>query len=258
MSENNNIIELKNISKSFGKKIILDNMNYKIVKGKTTILMGLSGTGKSVTLKIILGLIKEDSGEVFYKNNNISNLSKNERKNILKDFGMVFQNGALFDSLTMFENVAFPLRNEKKYSEKEIEEKVLNILDLVGLQGGENKLPAELSGGMIKRVGLARALVYNPEVMLYDEPTTGLDPVMSDVIENLIENMQEKYSHTNIIISHSVKSSFRLGDYIAFLYKGKILEYGTPEEISKSTNPILQQFLKGSSKGPIKLTGDIL
>lgn len=132
----------------------------------------------------------------------------------------------------------------------------MTILELVGLKGAEKKLPSELSGGMIKRAGLARALVYNPEVMLYDEPTTGLDPVMSDLIENLIMDTQKKYNHTNIIISHSVKSSFKLGDYIAFLYNGKILEYGTPEDISNRDNPILQQFLKGTSNGPINFTGD--
>ena len=247
------VIRLENVKKSFGRMEVLRGVNLQIPAGKITTIMGLSGSGKSVTMKLILGLVEPDEGEIYYFDKKISHIPFSERKEILKKFGVVFQNAALFDSLTLFENVAFPLREHTGLAEVEIEKKVNHVLDLVGLKSAGEKYPSELSGGMRKRGGLARALVMEPEVMLYDEPTTGLDPVTGRMIEDLIVDLQRRYNHTCLIINHDVASIMRMSDYVAFLYEGKIRFFGTPDEIRNSEDPCLIQFLEGKSEGPIKV-----
>jgi len=245
------MIILEGLSKSFNGVKVLDNLNIEFGDKQITVVIGRSGGGKSVMLKHIIGLMKPDSGKVLIGGIDINALKKKELNEIRKKFGMVFQDGALLDSLTVFENVAFPLRRHLKLSEKEIKDKVFSVLEDVGLKGQDNKMPSEISGGMRKRVGVARALILNPEIMLFDEPTTGLDPVMSDVINNLIISMHNKFKFTGIIISHDISGAFKTGDIIAMLYGGSIIEYGTPEEFKNSNNPVVKQFISGSMEGPI-------
>jgi phospholipid/cholesterol/gamma-HCH transport system ATP-binding protein len=245
------MIVLEGLSKSFSGIKVLDNLNIGFKEKKITIVIGMSGGGKSVMLKHIIGLMKPDSGKVMIGGVDINELKKKELNELRKKFGMVFQDGALLDSLNVFENVAFPLRMHLKLSEKEIADKVYSLLDDVGLKGQNEKMPSEISGGMRKRVGVARALVLNPEIMLFDEPTTGLDPIMADVINNLIISMHNKFKFTGIIISHDISGAFKTGDTVAMLYKGKIIESGTPEEFKNSSNSIVRQFISGSMEGPI-------
>jgi len=245
------MIILEGLSKSFNGVKVLDNLNIEFGDKQITVVIGRSGGGKSVMLKHIIGLMKPDSGKVLIGGIDINALKKKELNEIRKKFGMVFQDGALLDSLTVFENVAFPLRRHLKLSEKEIKDKVFSVLEDVGLKGQDNKMPSEISGGMRKRVGVARALILNPEIMLFDEPTTGLDPVMSDVINNLIISMHNKFKFTGIIISHDISGAFKTGDIIAMLYGGSIIESGTPEEFKNSNNPVVKQFISGSMEGPI-------
>ncbi len=232
---------------------MLDGVNLEIEGGRTTVIIGGSGSGKSVLLKHIIGLLKPDSGQVLMDGIDITKLNEKNLDKIRKRFGMLFQEGALFDSMTVEENVAFPLREHTKMEDKRIREIVAERLRAVGLTGVENKMPSELSGGMKKRVGLARAVAMNPEIILFDEPTTGLDPIMAEAINNLIIDTQKNFNLTSIVISHDVSSIFRIGHKIAMLYKGRIIEYGTPEEIKESKNPVLTQFLSGSIEGPIKI-----
>lgn len=247
------MITLYQLSKSFNGKKVLDNLNIRFEEKRITVIIGRSGGGKSVMLKHIIGLIKPDSGRVLIDGIDINTLKKKELNEIRKKFGMVFQDGALFDSFSVFENIAFPLRQHLNLSEEDIRYKVHSILNDVGLNGHESKMPSEISGGMRKRVAVARALILNPEIMLFDEPTTGLDPIMSDVINNLVVSMHNKFKFTGIIISHDIKGAYKTGDEIAMLYNGKIIEVGTPEEFKDSKNPIVNQFLSGSMNGPIIL-----
>jgi phospholipid/cholesterol/gamma-HCH transport system ATP-binding protein len=245
------MIILEGLSKSFNGVKVLDNLNIEFGEKQITVVIGRSGGGKSVMLKHIIGLMKPDSGKVLIGGIDINTLKKKELNEIRKKFGMVFQDGALLDSLNVFENVAFPLRQHLKLSENEIKDRVFSVLEDVGLKGQENKMPSEISGGMRKRVGVARALILKPEIMLFDEPTTGLDPVMSDVINNLIISMHNKFQFTGIIISHDISGAFKTGNIIAMLYDGSIIESGAPEEFRKSINPVVKQFIKGSMEGPI-------
>ncbi len=245
------MIKLIDVYKSFGKQKVLDGLNLEIEDGKTTVIIGKSGGGKSVLLKHIIGLLKPDSGRVFIDDVDIAKLNDKELNEVRKKFGMLFQDAALFDSMNVGENVAFPLREHTKKKEKEIEEIVRERLNAVGLSGVENKMPSELSGGMRKRVGLARAVAMLPQIVLFDEPTTGLDPIMTEAINELIISTQKNFNLTCIVISHDIQSIFEVGHKIAMLYEGKIIEYGTPEEIRKSDNPVLTQFLSGSLDGPI-------
>ncbi|MCL4429024.1 MAG: ABC transporter ATP-binding protein [Deltaproteobacteria bacterium] len=245
------MIILEGLSKSFNGVKVLDNLNIEFSEKQITVVIGRSGGGKSVMLKHIIGLMKPDSGKVLIGGIDINTLKKKELNEIRKKFGMVFQDGALLDSLNVFENVAFPLRQHLKLSENEIKDRVFSVLEDVGLKGQENKMPSEISGGMRKRVGVARALILKPEIMLFDEPTTGLDPVMSDVINNLIISMHNKFKFTGIIISHDISGAFKTGNIIAMLYDGSIIESGAPEEFRKSINPVVKQFIKGSMEGPI-------
>jgi phospholipid/cholesterol/gamma-HCH transport system ATP-binding protein len=241
------------IHKSFGKQKVLDGLNLDIEDGKTTVIIGRSGGGKSVLLKHIIGLLKPDSGQVLIDDVDMTKLNERDLNEIRKRFGMLFQEAALFDSMTVGENVAFPLREHTKMTEEEIRQIVSDRLRSVGLTGVEEKMPSELSGGMKKRVGLARAIAMRPEIVLFDEPTTGLDPVMSEAINQLIMDTQKNFNLTCIVISHDIESIFRIGHRIAMLYEGKIIEYGTPEVIRASTDPVMVQFLSGSINGPIMI-----
>jgi len=247
------MIKLVDIYKSFGRQKVLDGLNLDIEDGKTTVIIGGSGGGKSVLLKHIIGLIKPDSGQVIVDDVDIASLNDRDLNEVRKKFGMLFQEAALFDSMNVMENVAFPLREHTRKKEKEIREIVKERLRAVGLTGIEDKMPSELSGGMRKRVGLARAIALHPQIVLFDEPTTGLDPVMTEAINELIVETQKKFNLTCVVISHDVQSIFTVGHKIAMLYEGRIIEYGTPDKIKMSSNPVLRQFLSGSLEGPISV-----
>lgn len=247
------MIELIDIHKSFGRQKVLNGLNLKIEDNKTTVIIGRSGGGKSVLLKHIIGLLRPDKGRVLVDGVDITKLNDRELNDIRRKFGMLFQEGALFDSMNVGENVAFPLIEHTKLKEVEIREIIADRLKAVGLSGIENKMPSELSGGMRKRVALARAIALQPQIVLFDEPTTGLDPVLSEAINQLIISTQKNFNLTCIVISHDLESIFKIAHRIALLYEGKIIEYGTPEEIRQSKNPVLVQFLAGSTEGPIQI-----
>ncbi len=247
------MIELVDIHKSFGKHQVLAGLNLTIADGRTTVIIGRSGGGKSVLLKHIIGLMKPDRGQVLVDGVDMTRLNDRELNDIRKKFGMLFQEAALFDSMTVGENVAFPLREHARLKEKEIREIVADRLRAVGLTGVEEKMPSELSGGMRKRVGLARAIALHPQIVLFDEPTTGLDPVMAEAINQLIMETQKRFQLTCIVISHDLQSIFRIGHQIAMLYEGVIIAHGTPEEIRASRDPVIEQFLAGSITGPIRI-----
>ena len=247
------LIRIENLRKSYNEQVVLDGVDFIVPRGKIVVVMGGSGVGKTVLLKHMIGLLKPDSGRIFVDGVDICRISSRQMREVRKRFGMLFQGAALFDSMTVGDNVAFPLREHTRLKESEVRSRVAARLNEVGLHGVENKYPSELSGGMSKRVGLARALALEPEIVLFDEPTTGLDPVLSDVITDLILETQRRLGITFVIISHDVKGAFRLADRIAMLYKGKLIAEGTPEEIETSANPVLQQFLAGNSEGPVKL-----
>jgi len=247
------LIRLEDIHKSFGKQKVLDGVDLEIESGKTTVIIGRSGGGKSVLLKHIIGLMKPDRGRIFIDDVEMTRLNERDLNEIRKRFGMLFQEAALFDSMTVGENVAFPLREHTRRKDSEIREIVAECLRSVGLTGVEEKMPAELSGGMRKRVGLARAIALRPEIVLFDEPTTGLDPVMTEAINRLIIDAQRNFNLTCVVISHDIQSIFEVGHKIAMLYEGRIIAHGTPEEIRSSVNPVMVQFLSGSIEGPIKI-----
>jgi phospholipid/cholesterol/gamma-HCH transport system ATP-binding protein len=247
------MIKLVDLHKSFGRQKVLDGVDIEIEAGKTTVIIGRSGGGKSVLLKHIIGLLKPDGGQVLVDGVDITKLDDHELNETRKKFGMLFQEAALFDSMTVGENVAFPLREHTSMTEVEIRETVADRLRSVGLTGVESKIPAELSGGMRKRVGLARAIAMRPQIVLFDEPTTGLDPVMTEAINRLIMDTQRNFNLTCVVISHDIQSIFEVGHRIAMLYEGKIIENGTPDELRASKNPVTVQFLAGSIDGPIRI-----
>ena len=233
----------------------MHGLSLDIPDKKTVVIIGRSGCGKSVLLKHMIGLLKPDSGKILVKGKDIAKLDDKELDEARKHFGMLFQGAALFDSLTVAENVGFALTRFTKKSPAEIRKLVKEKLALVGLENVEDKKPAELSGGMKKRVGLARAIAMDPEIMLYDEPTTGLDPIMSDIINELIVELQKKLKMTSVVVTHDMKSAYQIGDKIAMMYEGKIIEEGTPKEIQHTKNAVVKQFIKGSAKGPIQVLG---
>jgi phospholipid/cholesterol/gamma-HCH transport system ATP-binding protein len=247
------MIKLVDLHKSFRTQKVLDGLDLEIETGKTTVIIGRSGGGKSVLLKHIIGLLRPDSGEVLIDGKDITRLGDRDLNEIRKKFGMLFQEAALFDSMTVGENVAFPLREHTRMKEEEICRTVADRLRAVGLTGVEEKMPSELSGGMRKRVGLARAIAMQPQIVLFDEPTTGLDPVMTEAINRLIIETQKNFNLTCVVISHDIQSIFTVGHRIAMLYEGKIIAYGTPEELKASRNPVIVQFLAGSIDGPIRI-----
>ena len=255
MEQEDIIVELKDIHKSLGGKKVLEGLNLKIKRGETLVIIGGSGIGKSVLLKHIAGLMKPDKGEVIIDGVDITQLNEKELTEVQKKIGMVFQGAALFDSLTVEENVGFFLFRYKlkELGYDKIREIVREKLRLVGLSGVENMLPSELSGGMKKRVGLARAIVNDPEIILYDEPTTGLDPILADAINNLIVKTQKALNVTSVVVTHDMVSAYKVADRIAMINNGKIIFEGRPDEVKNSDNPYLQQFIEGRSEGPIKV-----
>ena len=247
------MINLVDIHKSFGNNVVLNGLDLLIEVGKVTVIIGQSGGGKSVLLKHMIGLIRPDKGKVEIDGQDITAFNERQLNEIRKRFGMLFQEAALFDSMTVGQNVAFPLIEHTKLPKSTIREIVSEKLADVGLRGVEDKMPSELSGGMKKRVGLARAIALEPEIILFDEPTTGLDPIMADAIDQLIVDIQSRLNVTCVVISHDIKGTFKIAHKIAMLYQGKIIEYGTSEEIKNGKNPILKQFLEGKMEGPIRV-----
>lgn len=245
------MIEIKDLHKVLGNKEVLKGVDLTIKEGETLVIIGRSGSGKSVLLKHITGLMEPDSGTVTIEGKNIFTVSTQEQDEIRLKIGMVFQGAALFDSLDVYENVGYSLIEHTKMKQEEIAARVREKLNLVGLGGIEDVMPADLSGGMKKRVGLARAICNDPKIVLYDEPTTGLDPINSDVINELILRMQEKLKVTSIVVTHDMTSAYKVGNRIAMLYEGKIIGVGTPDEIRNTKDPVIRQFITGSAKGPI-------
>jgi phospholipid/cholesterol/gamma-HCH transport system ATP-binding protein len=244
------MIKIENLKKSFGEQIVLDGVNLEIEQGKITVIIGKSGTGKSVLLKNIIGLLKPDEGKIFYNEEDIISMNKKRLNTIRMRFGVLFQDAALFDSLNVFENIAFPVVEHRLIkSRKKIVESVKNTLKLVGLGEIYGKMPSELSGGMRKRVGLARAIITQPEIVFFDEPTTGLDPVSSMGIANLIKNMQEHLATTCFIISHDLSLTFAIADNIGLLDNGRIVEFGKKESFLNSNNELVKDFLKAYKIG---------
>lgn len=244
-------IEVKDLRFTVGGKQILRGANLHVAPGEILSVMGMSGSGKTTLLHCIGGLTAPTSGTIRIGDAQIVGMTEAELNHVRERMGMVFQYAALFDSLTVFENVAFGLRRRRKISGDEIKRNVAEKLALVGLPGTESMFPSELSGGMAKRVGLARALAMSPEILLYDEPTSGLDPVMESVIDELIMQMRDKLGVTSIVVSHSIASIFRISDKIAMIHGGEVLATGTPDQIKNCDNPIVRQFIEGKSHGPI-------
>jgi phospholipid/cholesterol/gamma-HCH transport system ATP-binding protein len=245
------MIEIEDLHKSFGSKVVLAGLTLSIERGETMVVIGGSGSGKSVLLKHVIGLMKPDKGRVVVDGQEVGGLNETQLTDVRKKFGMLFQGAALFDSLSVWENVGFWLTQHSKRRPREIKDIAREKLALVGLKGVEDLMPAELSGGMKKRVGLARAIAHDPQIMLYDEPTTGLDPIMADVINELIIRLKDQLKMTSIAITHDMTSAYKIADRIAMLYQGQIQEVGTPDEIRASRNPIVRQFITGSAEGPI-------
>ena len=248
------MIEVIDLLKSFNGKKILTGVNLSIEKGKITVIIGRSGEGKSVLLKHIIGLLKPDSGKILIGEEDITKMNEKELDIIRRKFGMLFQGAALFDSMTVGENVGFPLMEHTSMYFEEVKSVVREKLQKVGLSGSEQMMPADLSGGMKKRVGLARAIVMDPEIILFDEPTTGLDPIMADSIATLIQNTQKDLNTTYVVITHDIPLTYKIADSIAMLHEGKIIEKGDVEEIKNSTNPIVRQFIEGKAEGPINVS----
>ncbi len=249
------MIEIIDLHKSFNTKHVLQGVNLKVEKGESMVVIGGSGSGKSVLIKHIIGIIKPDKGKVLIDGIDIATLKENELYEVRKKFGMLFQAGALFDSLSVWENIGFVLLRQKKMDEKDVKAFAVEKLKLVGLVGVEDLMPSELSGGMKKRVGLARAIAHEPEILLYDEPTTGLDPIMADAINDLIVEMKKHLLITSVTITHDMNSAYKIADRIAMLYEGEIISVGSPDEIKNTQNPFVHQFITGSAIGPIKLEG---
>ena len=245
------MIEIRGLSKRFGKKVVLDDLDLTVPKGKNTVVIGGSGTGKSVLIKCVVGLLRPDEGEIRIDGEDVTKMDERDLVRVRRKFGMLFQGSALFDSLNVGDNVAFALRRLKMYPERQIRDVVEEKLSMVGLRDIQLLMPAELSGGMKKRVGLARAIAAEPDILLYDEPTTGLDPIMADVINDLIVSLRESLGVTSISITHDMASAYKIADFIAMLYKGRIVEVGTPAEIRGTSNPVVRQFVEGRAQGPI-------
>jgi phospholipid/cholesterol/gamma-HCH transport system ATP-binding protein len=245
------MIEFRGVTKAFGTRTVLDDVTLQVYKGETLCIMGQSGQGKSVTLKHIVGLLQPDRGSVHVAGLDVTRGRNGEMEEARKKIGFLFQNAALLASFDVFENVALPLREHETLSEARIAERVLRVLELVGLKEHARKMPALLSGGMRKRAGLARAIVRDPQIILYDEPTAGLDPVISSTINDLILDMQKKLGVTSILVTHDMASAFKVSNRLAFLYRGKILKIGPPDDFRHTDDPMLRQFILGESEGPL-------
>jgi phospholipid/cholesterol/gamma-HCH transport system ATP-binding protein len=248
---NSHVAELRDVTLQFEDKLVLDDLSLKIQPQDRLVILGQSGAGKSTILRLILGILYPDSGSVFFKQFEITRLPRRKLQRVRRHIGMVYQYSALLSSLTVRDNVALPLEETTDKTKAEIDEIVDEKLELVGMKDTRNLMPSELSGGMRKRVSLARALVLEPELILFDEPVAGLDPVMSSVIDELIITLTEKSKVTSIIVTHEMDSAFRIATRMAMLYQGKIIEEGKPEKLKQSKNPVVSQFLSGSTEGPI-------
>ncbi|MBM3252379.1 MAG: ABC transporter ATP-binding protein [Candidatus Omnitrophica bacterium] len=251
MDNRERVISVRNLEKSFSGRKVLDGISLDIYKGETFVIMGGSGCGKTTLLRHLIGAMKPDKGHILYGSKDITTLSEIEIDNFKRKFGMLFQSAALLDSLNVEDNVSLPLKEHTKLDENIIKIIVKMKLALVGLRGFEKLMPSQLSGGMKKRVGLARAITMDPEIVFYDEPSAGLDPIVTAVIDQLIIDLSKKLLITSIVVTHDMNSVFRIADRIAMLHMGEIMEIGTREQIQNSTNPIVQQFIKGDTEGPL-------
>ena len=247
------MIKITGLKKYFGPKRVLDGVNLEIERGKITVIIGRSGEGKSVLIKHIIGLLRPDEGQIFLEGQEITAMREKEFNEIRKRFGMLFQGAALFDSMTVGQNVGFPLKEHTDLNDEDIMKVVGEKLKRVGLTGGESLMPAELSGGMKKRVGRARAIGMDPGIGLFDEPTAGLDPIMSDSIADLVLDTQRSLKTTYILITHDIPFTYKIADKIAMLHEGRIVQEGTVDEMKKNPDPIIRQFLEGRAEGPIKV-----
>jgi phospholipid/cholesterol/gamma-HCH transport system ATP-binding protein len=247
------MISLVNVHKSFEGRAVLGGISLDIARGETFVVIGMSGTGKTVTLKHIAGLLDPDAGDVLIDGIKMNGASGRVRENLRMKMGVVFQSGALINWLSVYDNIALPLVERRRHAPEEIERMVDDKLHLLGLSEAKYRMPGELSGGMRKRVCLARVLVRNPEILLYDEPTSGLDPVMSRVINHLIRQMKQDFQVTSVVVTHDMHSAYDIADRIALLYNGMIIQCDVPENIKNSDNPIVRQFVRGLMEGPIEV-----
>ena len=245
------MIEINNLYKAFGRQTVLNNLSLTIRRGETKVVIGRSGVGKTVLLRNIVGLVRPDSGSIKINGTEVTDLDEKEYNRLRKEIGMVFQGGALFDSMNVGDNVGFVLNEFMNLDRKTVEGKVRDALGLVGLKNVEQMMPSQLSGGMRKRVSLARVLCMEPHIILYDEPTTGVDPITAAAINNLIVELRNKLKVTSIVVTHDMNSAYLIADSIAMFYKGQIIADGTPDEIKNSKHPVVQQFIHGVMEGPI-------
>ena len=241
------MIKVANINKSFGEQAVLKDISFEVSEGESVAIIGRSGTGKSVLIKHLVGLLHPDAGGVFIESENLVGMAERQLLKIRQKFGMLFQEAALFDSMNVFENIAFPLRRTGLTDAKEINQRVEEVLGLVELSGTGEKMPSELSGGMKKRVGLARAIVHRPKIILYDEPTTGLDPIVSDIIDQLMMRVRDQYRVTSIVVTHDMRCARRMGRRIIYLVDGKVYFDGPADEFFNSDDPVISRFIKGQS-----------
>ena len=246
------MIQILDLYRSFGRQQVLKGINLHVQDKAIMAIIGRSGSGKTVLLRVLIGLLRPDRGRVIIEDTDITQLSGHRLDEIRERVGMLFQGGALFDSMTVFENVAFPLREKTKLAEKEVADKVEKMLASVGLSDMGYKYPAELSGGMKKRAALARTLITGPSIVLFDEPTTGLDPILVHATHQLILDTHREFGYTAILVSHEIPEVFDIATRVAMIYEGRIIEEGTPEEILKSTDPLIRQFIEGNLEGPIR------
>ena len=246
------MIRIIDVHRSFGSQSVLRGINLRVQKGEILAIIGRSGSGKTVLLRLIIGLIRPNSGQVLIEESDITHLSGRHLDRVRERFGMLFQGGALFDSMTVFDNVAFPLREKTDLSRQEIATQVQKMLENVGLGEMGYKYPAELSGGMKKRTALARALITSPAIILFDEPTTGLDPILAHAIHQLIQETHDTFGYTAVIVSHEIPEVFEIATRVAVIHEGRIIAEGTPEMILKSPDPFIQQFISGSLEGPVQ------
>lgn len=248
------LIQVRALCKRFGQHVVLDHLDLDIQRGEALVIVGRSGTGKSILLKHLIGLVRPDSGQVWVAGIDMQQARGQELRRVRERFGMLFQGGALFDSLTVAENIAFPLREKTSLSATQIAETVAELLKSVELEGAEARYPAQLSGGMQKRVALARALAHRPEIMLFDEPTTGLDPILVSAIHHLIAETQKRYGYTAVIVSHELPRIFAIASRVAMLHEGAIIALASPDVFAQSPNPLVQQFIAGHLEGPLTAT----
>lgn len=249
----NLIARLDDVSLRYGERVVLKNCSLDVVEGAITCIIGLSGAGKSTILRLLDGLRKPDGGHVYVRGQDICHMRESDLIEMRTKIGFSFQFAALFDSMTVGDNISLALREHTSLTEDEIREVVMHTLDSVGLAHTYDNMPSELSGGMLKRAGFARAVVTNPDLVLYDEPTTGLDPIVTHLLTDTIKRLRQQLNSTAVVISHDLQSIYMMADYVAMLFEGAIIEYGTVDEVRHSMNPIVQQFLQGSEVGPIPL-----